>query len=65
MANPDVLAHNPESLAIPYAIAALVPVIGLGAWAYEATSDGKLDIKSDVLWGVLFATICYLGFFFF
>ena len=62
LAGPKVLEAQPEISAIPYALLALSPVFALGAWAYEVTSSGELDFKADLLWGLLIATLAYLGF---
>jgi hypothetical protein len=56
----DVAAHR-ERFATPWAMMALLPVLGLGAWAYEVTGRARLDFKADVIWGVLLATTVYLA----
>jgi hypothetical protein len=60
-ADPSSVAAHGERFAIPWAMAALLPVFALGAWAYEVTGRGGLDFKADLIWGVLIATLGYLA----
>ena len=60
-AEPSEVAAHGERFAIPWAMAALLPVFALAAWAYEVTGRGGLDFKADLVWGVLIATVAYLA----
>jgi hypothetical protein len=60
-AEPSAVVTDGARFAIPWAMAALLPVFALAAWAYEATGRGGLDFKTDLVWGVLIATVAYLA----
>jgi hypothetical protein len=61
LANPNDIAKDADLYATPWAMLALLPVFALGAWAYEVTGRGKVEVKADVVWGVLIALTLYLG----
>ena len=61
LANPNDIARDADLYATPWAMLALLPVFALGAWTYEVTGRGTVDVKADVVWGVLVALGSYLG----
>jgi len=61
LANPADIAADADLYATPWAMLALLPVFALGAWTYEVTGRGEVDVKGDVIWGVLLALTAYLG----
>ena len=60
-ANPLTIGQDAERSAIPWAMAALLPIFGLGAWTYEMTAAGDDRSKADGLWAVFVATLFYLA----
>jgi hypothetical protein len=67
-ADPATVASDPVRFAIPWAMAALVPIFALGLWAYGATAAEHPpkpggDFKVDALRGLLAATCVYLAIF--
>ncbi len=44
-----------ESLggALPWALAALLVPLGIGAWAFEVTAGGRISLKIDALWALV------------
>lgn len=61
LANPSDIAADADLYATPWAMLALLPVFALGAWTYEVTGRGNVDVKGDVMWGVLLALTVYLA----
>ena len=64
LADPNAVGGDPVRFAIPWALAALLPIFCLGLWAYHATSEGGKvvgDFKADALAGVCAATAVYLA----
>jgi hypothetical protein len=61
LADPAAIAADADLYATPWAMLALLPVFALGAWTYEITGRGNIDVKADIVWGVLIALTAYLG----
>ncbi len=61
LAEPAAVAKDADLYATPWAMLALLPIFALGAWTYEVTGRGGLDLKGDIVWGVLIALTGYLG----
>ena len=67
-ADPATVGSDPVRFAIPWAMAALLPIFGLGLWAYGVTAEEHPpkpggDFKVDALRGLLAATCVYLAIF--
>lgn len=60
-ADPLTIVEDPERSAIPWAMAALLPIFGLGAWTYEVVASQAGGFKADALWAVFVATLFYLA----
>jgi len=60
-ADPLTIIADAERSAIPWAMAALLPIFALGAWTYEVAAVETGGFKADALWGLLAATVCYLA----
>ena len=61
VADPIASAHSRDLAPTPWAMLALLFPVALGVWAYEVASHDKVDLKADLLWGVLIGTLCYVG----
>lgn len=64
LADPSTVGGDPVRFAIPWALAALLPIFCLGLWAYHATAEGDQtvgDFKADALAGLCAATAVYLA----
>ena len=58
---PGRVAADPELRPMPWAILALLAPMALGVWAFELASRERRGFHADFLWGVLVASLAYVG----
>ncbi|TFH21095.1 MAG: hypothetical protein E4H03_11160 [Myxococcales bacterium] len=59
--DPGRIATAPELRPMPWAILALLVPTALGVWAFELATRERAGFKADFLWGVLVASLAYVG----
>ncbi|MFT4569491.1 MAG: hypothetical protein ACI8TX_002557 [Hyphomicrobiaceae bacterium] len=61
MADPYAIALDPQLWPLPYSMLFMMLPVALGAWAFEATSNGKPGFRVDALRGILAGTLSYVA----
>jgi hypothetical protein len=62
LADPAVIAADPQRWPIPYSMLCMIAPMTLGIWAFENTSDGYGGFRLDALWSIVVGTLLYVGF---
>jgi len=59
LAEPSVIAADPERWVIPWAMLAVMFPVALGVWAFESDKRRRHGYPLDLLWAVLVGTVSY------
>jgi len=59
LAEPSVVAGDPQRWAIPWAMLAVMVPVALGVWVFEGDKRRNLGFRLDLLWGLLIGTLSY------
>lgn len=61
LADPNVVAADPALRPMPWAVLALLAPMALGVWTFELATRERPGPQADLLWGVLIASLGYVG----